>query len=91
MGAYGSKLVTRYWQDKKTAQVIMTRQPENYKPSPEWHIYFREVRLLHHPESDCVFAEDVGTCLSALDDPLVVEVDLETYNYWNLIYSNPDI
>lgn len=91
MGAYTTPGVIRYWQDKKTAQVIMTKQPENYKPCAEWHIYFREVRLLHHPESACVFAEDAGTCLSALDDPCVIEVDLETYNYWNLIYSNPDI
>lgn len=83
--------VTQYWQNKRTAHIIEIFQEEDYKQSPEWNLEFRRVRLLHHPESECVFAEDYGVCLSALDDPLVIEIDLKEYNYLNMVYSNPDI
>ncbi|AFB84069.1 hypothetical protein F418_p52 [Hafnia phage Enc34] len=91
MAQYGSKLVVKYWQDKKNGMVIETHMPETWTASNEWRTYLREVRLLHHPESECVIVEDVTTNLSFTDDPNVIEVDLPTFNYWNLIYSNPDI
>ncbi|EGL8313621.1 hypothetical protein K2A41_004197 [Salmonella enterica subsp. enterica serovar Braenderup] len=91
MGAYATPQVDQYWQVRTTGQIMLIRQPENHVFSPEWHLNYRRVRLLHHPESTCVFVEDYGTCLSALDDPCVVELDLKEYKYWNLIYSNPDI
>lgn len=88
---YLAKKRTAYWQDKKTGQIIMTRQPESYTPCREWFIYFREVRLLHNAAAGQVCAEDAGTCLSFRDDPDWTEVDQETFTYWDLIYRNPDV
>lgn len=89
--AYGKGNVTQYWQIKTTGEIMTISQPEDHVFAPEWHLAYRRVRLLHHPESCCVFCEDYGTCLSALDDPAVEEVDLIDYRYWMLIYNNPDI
>lgn len=78
-----------YWQVKTTGEIMICPVVETR--SPEWHLAYRRVRLLHHEESECVFLEDFGTCLSALDDPSVVELDIDEYNYWKMIYDNPDI
>lgn len=83
--------ITSYWQDKGTGQVIECCQPPSHTPSREWNVYFREVRLLHNAALGQVQIEDAGTCLSATDDPDWVRVDLQTFKYWDLIYSNPDI
>ena len=56
---YLAKKRTAYWQDKKTGQIIKTRQPESYTPCREWFIYFREVRLLHNAASGQVCAEAI--------------------------------
>lgn len=82
-------LETEYWQDKGTGQIIEC--PAGLQRDELWHKTFRHVRLLHHPESCCLIVEDVGTCMSYLDDPRVVEIDLEAYNWWKIIYENPDI
>lgn len=82
-------LETEYWQDKGTGQIIEC--PAGLERDELWRKHYRHVRLLHHPESGCLMVEDVGTCLSYLDDPLTVEIGLEEYNYWKLIYENPDI
>lgn len=84
-----TRLKTEYWQDKRNGQVFEC--PADQERSQEWLSAFRKVRLLHHPESCCLMVEDVGTCMSYLDDPLVVEIDLEAYNWWKLIYENPEI
>lgn len=86
-----TRCVTSYWQDKKTGQVIRCDQPTEYKPSPEWYHYFRKVRLLHNPVDEKVEIEDAGSCLSYMDDPNWLEVDLETFRCWDMIYRNPDI
>lgn len=81
----------KYWQDKKTGQVILCRHPPAYKPCAEWHIYFRQVRLLHNAVLGQVMVEDVGTCLSMCDDPDWREVNLVEFTAWDLIYRNPDV
>ena len=78
-----------YWQVKTTGEIMICPVVETR--SPEWHQAYRRVRLLRHEESECVFLEDFGACLSALDDPSVVELDIDEYNYWKMIYDNPDI
>lgn len=90
MGFYADRRI-KYWQDKKTGQIIMTKQPTGYTPCREWFIYFREVRLLHNAAEGKVEIEDAGTCLSFADDPSWEVVDLETFTYWDLIYRNPDV
>ncbi len=89
--AYMTERNVKYWQDKKTGQVIMLKQPLSYQPCREWYLYFREVRLLHNRQAGKVEVEDTGTCLSFLDDPDWEAVDLETFTYWDLIYRNPDV
>lgn len=83
--------VTQYWQNKFDAKIIEIFQPEDYNPSPEWHLTYRRVRLIHHPESSCVFCEEYHTHLSALDDPMCIEVDLKEFIMWDSLYKNPDI
>ena len=77
-----------YWQVKATGEIMEVPKAER---SMEWIKAYRQVRLLHHPESDCLMVEDIGTCCSWLDDPLVVELTLEEYKYWKMIYDNPEI
>lgn len=77
-----------YWQVKATGEIMTVPKGER---SVEWMKAYRPVRLLHHPESDCVFVEDATTCLSALDVPCVIELNMEEYKYWKMIYDNPEI
>lgn len=91
MASYLSNMVGRYWQDKATGQVIFTQQPRSYKPSREWHLYFREVRLFRDSVNEVVMAEDVAVANRYWDTPGVEEISLVDFNYWHLVYSNPDI
>lgn len=84
--------VTQYWQSKKTPEVIIeVFEPEDKEWDKTWHLEYRRVRMLHHPESCCVFVEDYHDLCSALDDPCTVELNIPDYKYWKLIYENPDI
>lgn len=89
--AYTNHTDVRYWQDKNTALVFKTIVPPDYVECAEWKHFLRRVRLLHNPVKGEVIAEDYDTCLSYLDDPDVVEVDLIDYRYWLMIYTNPDL
>lgn len=82
------QLDLEYWQVKATGEIMTVPAGER---SREWMKAYRQVRLLHHPEAESLMIEDVGVNLSFLDDPYVVEIDLDTYKYWKLIYDNPDL
>lgn len=87
-----TKRVTQYWQSKRVAETIIEIfEREDREWDPTWHLEHRRVRLLHHPESECVFIEDLYDQCSALDDPCTIELTLREYKYWKMVYDNPDI
>lgn len=84
--------VTQIWQSKKKPEVLIeVFEAEDKEWDKTWHFEYRRVRLLRHPESDSVFIEDYHDLCSALDDPCTVEMGIQDFKYWKLIYENPDI
>lgn len=82
-----------YWQVRADGQImeVCAQQEER---SMEWHKAYRQVRLYHHAESGIVFVEDYHApayLLQQHHENQAEEVDRETYNYWKMIYENPDI
>lgn len=91
MGKY-MEPTTEYWQVRNTGEIMEVSAAD--ERSELWHKAYRHVRLFHHAESGCVLVEDYHApahVLMSYHESQCDEVDLATFNYWKLIYDNPDL
>ncbi len=82
-----------YIQNKVDGRVWEGEISDSDRKSQQWNMRHRRVRLLHHPESDCVFCEDYDTpeWQSSMCDGMVHEVDIEQWLWLKTLYENPDL